>query len=569
MSKQSSQRGKFNIQTPRRSRNLLTAGMGWWLFAASLASPATAATCESLASLALPYTLITAAQLVPEGPYTPPGCSGSTCPAGNLPSFCRVTANVTPAADSSTFIEIWLPKSNWNGRLKSIGNHGFGGNLYYVDMAEALKRGYTTVGTDEGHPTGKGPFDASFAVGHPQKLVDFAWRSTHEMTVKTKDVISAFYGRPVEYSYFEGCSNGGRQALIEAQRYPEDYDGIIAGGAAANWTHAATEQLHMANQMFRDGPSGASHLTEAQMSLVNKAIVQACDLADGVADGLISDPRRCKWDARDLVCKPGQDAAVCINNAQADALNTTYAPVKDPVTGQLLFLGQERGSEFDWIKFRIAAAGAPFGVSNYQHLVYNDLNWKGTALDLHTDLPALDALGGIINATDPDLTAFRKRGGKLIQYHGWGDSQFTPGWTIHYYNQVVKTLGGIGDGQSLAATKDFYRLFMMPGLGHCTGGPGPNTIGGLQQPAPPSVDAVHDVMSALQMWVERGVAPEQFIATKYQSDDPAKGIAMQRPVCAYPAEAVYLGAGPAADAASFVCRPHSMKDEWETLENVR
>ena len=535
------------------------------LLGAAFGHAASAAPCDTLAALVLSDTKIASAVAVAAGPYAPPDCKGAVCPAGDLPAFCKVVATVSPSADASTLIEIWLPQSGWNGRLQSIGNHGFGGTLYYVDMAEALKRGFATAATDEGHKPGAGPFAADFAVGHPQKVIDFAWRSIHEMTVATKAVVAAFYGKPADYAYFNGCSNGGREALMEAVRFPQDYDGIISGGAAANWTHAATEQLHMANAMFKDGPDGPSHLTAAQMMLVHRAVVRACDLADGVADGLIADPRRCAWNARDLVCQPGQDAASCLGAAQADAVNLAYAPVRDPATNRLMFTGQARGSEYDWVKFGIPANGAPFGVANYRYLVFNDPSWNGLSLDLARDLPQLDALAAPINVTDPDLSAFRRRGGRLIQYHGWGDSQFTPGWTVHYYHEVVRRMGG-NERAALGRTQEFYRLFMMAGLGHCTGGPGPNTIGGLQQPPSPSLDAGHDIVSALQAWVEQGVAPAQIVATKYVDDSPAKGIAMQRPVCAFPAEATYRGAGPVDEAASFSCQPRPMNDEWEALE---
>jgi feruloyl esterase len=496
-----------------------------------------------LLSAKLPNTTIGIAESIPAGTYQPPGSAAAFT---DLPAFCRVTATLSPVPDSSIGIEVWLPTTTWNGRYQQVGNHGWGGTIYWSEMAPQLRRGFATGATDDGHVRlSSNPFDVSWAFGHPSKIDDFAWRAVHELAEKAKLLITAYYGKHQSYTYFNGCSDGGREGLREAHDFPDDFDGVLFGGAASYWTHAATEQLFMSINLKNSGIQGTSGAVI--LTLAQNAATKACDAADGVVDGLIRDPQRCHWDPHTLICKAGQDQATCITPAQANAIEANVRPVRDPVTGKWVFSGMSRGSEFDQIRFGYNLSLAPFGVSNYQ-LALNDPTWDGSTFDLHADLPTLDRMLGVMNLTDTDLHPFRETGGKMIQWHGWDDAAFTPGWTIKYYEEVVK---GVGRG-NLQRVQDFYRLFMLPGVGHCGTGIGPDDIGAENQTAVSS-DPEHDAVSALLDWVEHGVAPQKLIATKFNNNDPTQGIQIQRPICPYPSQAIYNGAGDTSVASSFHC----------------
>ena len=508
-----------------------------------------AATCESLNFLQLPNTTITVAQSIPAGTYQPPG---STVAYTDLPAFCRVTATVSPVPDSSIGIEVWLPTTTWNGKYQQSGNHAFTGTFYWGEMVAQLQRGYATGITNDGHTGGPG-FDVSWAFGVPdrvvnQRITDLAWRAVHQLAMKAKLLIAAYYGRPQSYAYFNGCSDGGREGMKEAQMFPRDFNGIIAGGAAAYWTHAADQLLVYSSNLVNAGIQGATG--NAILTLAQNATTAACDALDGVADGIINDPRQCHWDPYSLVCKAGQDPSTCITPAQADALKANEETVRDPVTGQYVLSGMSPGSEFDQIRFGFDNGLNPYSLGNFQ-IAFNDPSWNGSTFDLHADLPILDEVLGSINAVNPDLRRFKEAGGKLIEWQGWDDAAFMPGATVRYYAQVVDGMG-YGD---LVNIQDFYRLFMLPGVGHCGTGVGPDDIGGEDQ-TPVSHDPEHDVVSALEAWVEQGTAPDKLIATKFNTVDvPSSGIQMQRPICPYPSTAVYTGVGDTNDASNFLCPP--------------
>lgn len=498
--------------------------------------------CDSLATATLPQVTIHSAQSIPAGSYQPPG---SPVAFADLPAFCRVVATVSPVAGSAIGIEVWLPAATWNGRYQQVGNHGWGGVIYWSEMAPQLRRGFATGATDNGHvnPT-KDPFHTDWAVGHPVQIEDMAWRAVHELAENAKRMIALFYDERLKAAYFNGCSDGGREGLREAHDFPADFDGIIAGGAAAYWTHAATQQLVMTLALRDGGIQGASGA--AVLSLAQKAATDACDAADGVADGLIANPTQCLWNPHTLVCKPGADPAACLTAAQADALQAITGPVRD-AHGAWVFSGMPVGSGFELNRWRYADGLAPFGVSNYR-IALGDAGWDGSRFDLATDLPKLDRVLGVMNMTDTDLRPFAARGGKLIQYHGWNDGAFTPGWTTAYYDAVARDMGH----GNPAGVKDFYRLFMMPGVGHCAplADVGPNNIGSENQ-VPVSRDPEHDIVSALQAWVEQGKAPDKLIATRFNANNAAQGIQMQRPVFPYPAVPVWTGSGSTDDESSF------------------
>ena len=512
-------------------------------------SAAFAASCEGLLTATLPNVTITSATSVAAGTYQPPG---SATAFTKLPAFCRVTATISPVPDSLIQIEVWLPATTWNGRYQQVGNHGWGSGIYESEMAPQLRRGFATAATDDGHPgSPANAFDVSWAYGHPAKLEDFATRAVHQLAENAKLLIAAFYGKPQSAAYFNGCSDGGREGLEEAHAFPADFNGILIGGVASGWTHAMTEQLVATINLANSGIHGARGT--AILTLAQNAATRACDGIDGVADGLIGNPKLCHWSPYTLVCKPGQVSDACITTAQADALQANHDPLRDPVTGKWVFSGQSPGSEFNQIKFGFDLALSGFPLAGYQ-LAFNDPGWDGSTFDLHADLPVLDQALGFFNVTDPDLRPFAAAGGKLIQWHGWDDAAFTPGWITKYYEEVVARMGN----GNVKNVEDFYRLFMLPGVGHC-GAPGagstdvgPDDIGAENQPAVSS-DPAHDAVTALMDWTEHNVAPKYFVATKFVNNDPARTIQMQRPICPYPAKPIWNGVGNTNVATSFYC----------------
>jgi feruloyl esterase len=507
--------------------------------------------CDSFAQLALPNTKITLAQSVPAGAFTPPSAAnfmpGMPASYKDVPAFCRVAAEVSPTADSAIKLEVWMPASGWNGKYQGQGNGGFAGMIGYPALGAAIKRGYATAGTDTGHTGG----DAAWALGHPEKVIDFGYRGINEMTLKAKAIIKAFYGDPPQHSYFASCSDGGREALMEAQRFPEDYDGILAGAPANFWTHLLVEAMWVNQATTLDQ---ASYIPAGKLPAIGAAVLAACDAQDGVADGILNDPRQCHFDPATLLCK-GADSTGCLTAPQVAALEKIYAGPHDSA-GHQLFPGYMPGAEEGpggWAAWITGAAPGRsllsfFGTQFFSDMVYEQAAWDDKTFNVEQATKLADAkTARALNATDPNLKPFTARGGKLIMYHGWSDAAIPAPNTIDYYNSVVATLGQ-------RATDSFLRLFMAPGMQHCGGGPGPNSFG--QGANSPPYDPEHNIYIALEQWVEKGVAPSKIIATKYVNDfDLAQGVKMTRPLCTYPQVAKYKGAGDTNDAANFVCAP--------------
>jgi feruloyl esterase len=486
------------------------------------AIPASAASCESLASLKLPDTTITSAQSVAAGAFVPAGGGGRGGGAqfSDLPAFCRVAMTVKPAADSDIKIEVWLPAANWNGKFEAVGNGGWNGNIDQNALAAGLRRGYATASTDTGHEGGGGPW-----MQNPNKLVDFGYRAVHEMSEKGKAVVAAFYGNNPRLSYFNGCSAGGRQGLKAAQKFPQDFDGIVAGAPALNTTGRAAFSIWIAQN---DHKSEDSYIPQSKFALIHDAVLQACDALDGVKDRVIENPRQCKFDPKVLQCTAG-DSASCLTAAQVETARVMYQPLVNSRTKKEIFPGLELGSEMGWNTF---GGPQPFaiGVQMYQYMVFNDPKWDYKTLNFDTDMDKVARIeAGNINAMDPNLSGFFARGGKLIQYHGWADPQIPSGSSVEYYQNVLDKMGGI------SRVKDNYRLFMVPGMGHCGGGDGP---------------ASFDMLAALEQWVEKGKAPDSIPAAHLTNGKPDR----TRILCPYPQAAVYKGTGDPNDAANFVCQ---------------
>jgi len=505
--------------------------------ACGLPLAAAAADCAGLTKLNLPDTTISAAVDLPAGDFTPP--QGQ--PLKNLPAFCRVSGVMKPSSDSNIPFEVWMPATGWNGKFQGIGNGGYAGSIGWGALGLAISKGYASAATDTGH-TAEGT-NAAWALGHPQKIVDFGYRAIHETAIKGKAIVTAFYGDGPKRAYFNACSNGGRQALMEAERYPDDYHGIIAGAPAYHWTHLLTSSVWNAQALFAEA---ASYIPASKLPALEAATLAACDSLDGVKDGVIDDPTRCHFDPSKLLCS-GADSASCLTAPQVAALAKIYSGPRNS-KGVSVFPGYSVGGETGnggWASWTVGAAptkslGYAFGTQFFINMVYENPAWDFKTFQVDRDMKAADEkLAKVLNATDADLRPFQVRGGKLILYHGWSDAAIPPVDTIEYYKAVSEKLGP-------KAVDAFVRLYMVPGMQHCGGGPGPNSFGTGSVAAG---DAQHDVARALEHWVEDGVAPDQIIATKKSSGT----VVRTRPLCPYPQTAHWKGTGSTDDAANFTC----------------
>lgn len=504
------------------------------LAALTAASPALAQqACETLTSASMRGITIESAVSVPEGSFTVPGSPNSA--KIQVPAFCRVAASV----DKEVRFELWMPQQ-WNHKLLAVGNGGLAGSIAYAAMGKPLQLGYATSSTDTGHQAASNT-NGEWALGHYERIVNFADRATHLMAEADKVILNRFYAAAPAHAYFSGCSQGGHEAMIEAQRYPADFDGIIAGDPANNWTHHYIGgHLWMALAVEGDG-----YLTPDKVQLLADAVNEKCDALDGVRDGVLNDPRRCHFNPETLLCK-GTDTSKCLTGAQVAAVEKIWSGLRTAV-GQVIYPGLVPGGEAGtggWASY-IAGAGpgkgrhallaAPF----FQFMVFEDPNWNyrsfrfSAADGFDSDIDYTDTkLGALFNAVNPDLSQFKARGGKLIHYHGWSDPDITPLNSVNYYESVVKAQGG--DVHGLNNTMEFYRLFMVPGMWHCGGGPGATTF---------------DMIEPLDQWVEKGLAPDRVIASRTTN----AVVERTRPLCPYPQEAQWNGSGSTDDAANFVC----------------
>ena len=491
--------------------------------------PVDTTSCDSLADLSLPDTTITAAERIPAGSFTPVGGQAEATHAAfkMLPAFCRVAGVIKPSPDSNTRFEVWLPLEGWNQRFQGVGNGGFAGTISYSAMAAALQNGYATASTDTGHEAEAGMSTATWALLSPDRIKDFGDRAVHEMTVKSKAVVAQYYGSQPLYSYWIGCSEGGRQGMGEAQKYPTDYDGIVAGAPVFGFTHTQTRTLAL-QRILREDPS--AFIPGSKLRMLNKAVLSRCDGLDGVQDGVIENPPACPFDPADIQCVGG-DAADCLTPSQVRLMRAQYSGPRNPRTGELIAPGNSVGFELELGErndFReTPPAQPPLPSAFWRYFVFDDPNWDGTTFDFDQDLAFADRkLGAVMNNFDPDLRPFAARGGKLIHYHGWSDPQPSPMNSIAYFNDVQATVG--------EDTGNFYRLFMIPGMGHCSGGTGTDQF---------------DKMAAIRAWVEEGKAPETLIAERRVDGQ----VVRTRPLCPYPQVATYKGTGDTDDARSFEC----------------
>jgi hypothetical protein len=504
--------------------------------------------CEHLSTLKIPEATITLAETVAAGTFNGPPAPFSGVDISplykSLPAFCRVVAEAKPTSDSDIKLEVWLPVSGWNGKLQGVGNGGFAGLIDDMQLGLAVKNGYAATATDTGHAGS--PADSAWATGHPEKVVDFGYRGIHEMTRVAKVVVQAYYSKTVQRSYFAGCSDGGREALMEAQRYPEDYDGILAGAPANYWTRLQALGAYDTQVLTMDA---ASFIPPAKIPAIAAAVNAACDSLDGVQDGILNDPRQCHFDPATIECKAGEDPEKCLTAAQAAALKKIYAGLRD-AQGDQIFPGflpgaeDARGGWGLWITGPAPAKGviAMLAVRYWSNMVYEKPDWDYKTFALEPALKlAEEKNADALNAIDANLKPFQGRGGKLILYHGWNDPAIPALNTVNYYQSVIAKMGQ-------KDTDSFLRLYMAPGVLHCGGGPGPDSFGWVG-----STDPTHSMNAALEQWVEKGTGPGTIIASKFEGQDRTHA-KMTRPLCPYPQAAKYKGSGDTNDAASFTCQ---------------
>ncbi|MBW7968414.1 tannase/feruloyl esterase family alpha/beta hydrolase [Bradyrhizobium sp. BR 10289] len=463
----------------------------------------------------------------------------------DMPAFCRVHGTAQPVMGSKIGFEIWLPETGWNGKLEMFGNGGYSSKIAYSSLAEQLKRGYAVAGTDTGHQGD----DPDFAAGHPEAIVDWAHRAVHETILAAKAVVVARYGETAHHAYFSGCSTGGHQAFMEAQRYPADFDGIIAGDPGHNRTHLNAGFLwqFVAN---RKGPGAAPIIPPAKLATVSAAVLKACRGRDGglATDKFLMDPEACDFKPKDILCKAG-DQADCLSEAEAEALERMYRGARNPKSGEAIYYAWPKGSENSGHVVKSLPGWSLYWAdpshpdkparSNFWKIwAFDDANWDWASFDFDRDMKAVDdKLAATINAMDANLSAFRASGGKMIHYHGLADPVVPPRDSIDYFEAVQRALAK-SDTASVTTSADFYRLFLAPGMEHCKGGEGPNVI---------------DAQRALEVWVEQKTAPDRIMATKFVNDETSQGIALTRPLCPYPQQSRYDGRGNPNEATSFSC----------------
>jgi feruloyl esterase len=501
--------------------------------------------CEELTKLKLPHTEITTATIVAKGAFTPPpggpgapaGPPPADVPAGpppaggpggrqnavfaTLPSFCRVMATLRPISDSDIKIEVWLPAEGWNGKLEAVGNGGFGSNIQYNGMAEAVAKGYTSTGNNTGQTN-----NGKDIVGHPEKLIDWGSRAVHEDVVAAKAIAAAFYGSAPKYSYWNSCSTGGRQGWVAAEYYPNDFDGLAIGDPANPMTRLQANNIYIHLALTKDD---ASFIPNEKWAAIHQWALKECDAKDGLKDGLIENPMACNLDIKQLACKDGADAADCLTTPQLEALTAITTGSRNPRTGEQLYPGYPLGTAM--APGPVAGRNNPDGSApaTFQAL-FQDANWDYHTFNFDTDTARADKLGNnTINAVDPSkLKAFFARGGKLFLYHGWNDPAITPLISIQLYEQAVTANGG------RSKTDNEMRLFMVPGMNHCGGGEGPNTF---------------DKVDVISNWVEHGNAPDTVVASHSTNGQ----VDRTRPLCPYPQVAKYKGSGSIDEAQNFAC----------------
>lgn len=496
------------------------------------AAPATGGDCAALASRTPVRVDVVAAEEVASGKYVTPDHARY-----DVPQFCRIQGEANPSRDSQIGFELWMPASAWNGRYYQLGTGGFAGAIPYALMAAELRRGNAVAATDTGHRADA--YDATWARGHPEKIVDYGWRSLKVTSDAARALIHAYYGASARHRYFAGCSNGGRQALIAAQRFPDDWDGILVGAPALDWTRQLASFAWTQHALRNNAESW---IPPAKLPAIQRAALASCTSAARVIGDIPTDPRACRFDPATLICM-SEETNQCLTGKQAAALAQIQEGPRDPDTQERLYFGFEPTASAvpdNWERWILnddatARTQLVLGEQFFRNMVFADAEWRLADFDAKQDFALAQQtkivgqpLSRVLNATDPDLRQAQRHGTKLLMYFGWADALISPRAGVSYYERVIERSGGV------AKTRAFFRLFMVPGMTHCQGGPGPNAFG--QSALTPGLreDAEHDIRRALETWVESGVAPKRLVAAKYVNEDSSQGVAMTRALCPFP-----------------------------------
>ena len=483
------------------------------------------ARCTDLVNVEVGGAKIDGAQYIVKGTKTPPL---------NLPAptdYCQVRASISPAPTSKIELEVWLP-TRWNNKMLGVGGTGLSGGLALASMTfpKPVGEGYATMATDAGHENSK---HALWALNHPERIIDYGYRATHLGTEFAKALIVRYYQAPPKRSYFQGCSNGGRDALMEAQRFPHDYNGIIAGAPANNFVSLIAAFGHYRSLIDKLPPNSLT----PKMTLLHDAVLQKCDALDGLKDGMVSDPGSCHFDPAVLLCKAGQNPKDCLSSREVSVIRKMYQGSRTR-GGRSIYPGLPVGSEYLWTDWwtKPQSTGGSFPPDFFRYFVYDDPTWTMADFNLARDwAAAYKKLHGVLDATDTDLRPFALAGGKLLIYQGWDDQAVGPYNTINYFNAAERKLGKQADSA---------RLFMVPGMGHCFDGNGLTTA---------------EFLGEMDRWIKSGAAPDRIIAERpvnYLLSVVGVSLppVMTRPLCAWPKTARYLGKGSPSQASSFVCR---------------
>jgi feruloyl esterase len=487
-----------------------------------------AADCETLASIQVANVRVNLATAIRPEPawQSPPNFTTGNQSVAVTASFCRVQAVIEKEIE----FELWLPPAPaWNGRYLAVGNGGDAGFINYQDLARGVSRGFASASTDTGHKRS----EANWGLGHPERVENFGHRAHHLLAETAKRIIELYYAKPATHSYFMGCSGGGAQGLMEAQRYPNDYDGIMAGAGGVGMLPLSTRMLWTALAQEKDP---AQRLSETQWQAVMNAVLAKCDAGDGVNDGVVEHPASCHFDPMSMQCTQGSDAATCLTPVQVQTVRLANAPLRDSQQRQI-DMGFPAGVRYSPVARQINIAGTLFGDWTYQ-----DPKWDVRTFSLDRDVPAARQRLPYLEFSDPDLQAFQKAGGKLLAYHGWLDPTVPPGLTIQFYEAATRKLG--------RKSSDTFRLFMAPGMDHCSRGTGPENFGQAFRGDAPMVDADHDLLTALLAWVEDNRTPNRIIASRLSDGK----VDRTRPLCPYPQQARYQGVGSTDDAKNFTCQ---------------
>jgi feruloyl esterase len=476
--------------------------------------------CASFTSGAYPGLEIISATRVPAGQFS----AGE--PRLRMPASCRVTGTARPTSDSRIGFELWLP-DGWNGRYSQLGNGGFAGNIDQASLANEIRRGNAAAISDTGHKASQ--FDASWALGHPQKIVDYGYRSIKVTADAARLLISDYYGRPARRRYFVGCSNGGRQALMAAQRYPDDWDGVLAGSPAVQWTKQLATFAAI-QQRLRANPR--NWIPSAKLPRIQRAAIAACP-------GAAARARECRLNTRNLLCR-GEAGADCLTPAQAVTLDLIQSgPRGLQAAGLFGFEPTAAALANNWDQWilnpdRSASSDLAFATQAYRYLILDRPDWRVEDLKLTHDLARASqrmiagrSLSDVLDPDDPDLRTFERHGGKLILYLGWADAVISPRAGVAYYRRVMRQMG-------MAKTRRFARLFVVPGMQHCQGGAAPNAFGQAWVAPALKADADHDIRLALEAWVERGRRPNSLVAAKYGHDRRGRKLIATQQLRPYP-----------------------------------